>query len=175
MRRGRVNLGVLIGGLIVVIPLVVLLGISFGNDPHSVPSVSVGKQAPSFELEDLDGVKTSLDDLRGTPFVLNFWSTWCLPCKQEHPLLLRAGRAEKRVRFFGVIYQDEAQTVRRYLKKEGSAFSHLLDPGGTTAIGYGVAGVPETFFVDRNGVIVHKQVGPLDPATLQAKLELIGG
>jgi cytochrome c biogenesis protein CcmG/thiol:disulfide interchange protein DsbE len=169
-RRGRVNGVVLALGLVIVVPLVALLGSGFGNDPRAVPSVLVGKPAPGFTLRDLNGTPVSLEALRGRPVVLNFWSTWCQPCRLEHPLLQDAARAWPDVAFLGVVYNDEAEKCRRYLDKAGSAYPALIDPDGRVAIDYGVAGVPETFIVAPDGTIAHKHVGPLHGAQLRAYL-----
>lgn len=166
----KVNWKVLLPGLALVLPLVAILASGFGNDPHALPSMLEGRAAPTFALQDLDGAPHTLEGLRGEPVVLNFWSTWCGPCKFEHPLLLQAAGARPDIHFLGVIYSDEPGAVRRYLARAGSAFPHLVDDGNKVAIDYGVAGVPETFFIDRQGVIVYKHVGPLDPGTLQSKL-----
>lgn len=172
-RATGLNWKVLLAGLLVVLPLVAILASGFGNDPHALPSMLEGREAPVFALEDLDGNPYALPALKGEPVVLNFWSTWCGPCKYEHPLLLQAQSAYPQVKFLGVIYSDTEPKVRRYLAQAGANYPHLLDPGNKTAIDYGVAGVPETFFIDRNGVIVHKQVGPLTPDVLRSKLEEI--
>ena len=171
--RGKVNWPILVAGLAIVAGLVAVLASGFGNDPHALPDVRTGTVAPLWKMADLDGQEWSLEALKGEPVVLNFWSTWCGPCKYEHPLLLQAAREVPEVKFLGVIYSDEPDAVRRYLAAKGTAYPHLVDPGGHAAIDYGVGGVPETFFIDRRGTIVHKQVGPLDPTTLKAMLQRI--
>lgn len=174
-RRGRVN-GVVLGlGLMVIVPLVALLASGFGNDPHAVPSVLEGKPAPDFSLVTLEGEPVSLTSLRGRPVVLNFWSTWCQPCRLEHPALQRAARAWPDVAFLGVVYNDEPDKAARYLAQEGSAYPSLVDPAGRTAIAYGVAGVPETFIIAPDGTIARKHVGPLTPAVLQQDLAPLRG
>ncbi len=170
----RVNATVLALGLGGTLGLVALFAVSFGNDPHAVPSMMEQQPAPPFTLVDLDGKTWTLDALRGQPIVLNFWSTWCLPCKQEHAVLLDAARRSPGVRFLGVIYSDDPQKCRDYLTRAGAAYPHLIDEGGRTAIDFGVAGVPETFFIDREGTIVHKQVGPVNTPTLAALLQRVG-
>lgn len=167
------NWKILAAGGLVVIPLVWVLAEGFGRNPRALPSVLEGKPAPSFALETLDGEKVSLADLRGSPVVLNFWATWCTPCLQEHPLLLEAARryTSRGVTFLGVLYGDEPPAARTYLKKHGSAYPTLLDPAHRTAIDYGVGGVPETFFIDRNGQVVLKVSGPVTPDTLVGTLE----
>src|SRR5207249_1192530 len=104
------------------------------------------------------------------------WSTWCVPCESEHDLLQQAAaRWANQARFVGVVYQDSAEAVRDYLKENGSAYEQLLDDASRCAIDYGVAGVPETFFIDAHGVVRHKQVGPLTHETLaQVFVTLLG-
>ncbi|MCB9682723.1 MAG: TlpA family protein disulfide reductase [Alphaproteobacteria bacterium] len=169
-RRGRVNLFVLVGGLAVIVPLLVLFAVSFGNDPHEVPSVLEHTPAPQFHLQDLDGKTWDLASLRGKKVVLNFWSTWCVPCRQEHPLLQQAARLYPDVVFLGAVYSDEPAKCRAYLTREGTAYAHLVDPEGRLAIDYGVAGVPETYFIDESGVIAHKAVGPVSAPLIQSLL-----
>lgn len=167
----KVNRGVLIGGLLIVALIIAILASGFGKNPRAVPSVMEARPAPTFRLTDVEGQKWDLEQLKGQVVVLNFWSTWCLPCKQEHPLLLQAAKAYPDVKWLGVIYQDTPEKVKPYLAQKGSAFPHLVDPGGTIAIDYGVAGVPETFFIDRNGTIVLKHVGPLSQDVIASTLD----
>ncbi len=169
----RVNWKILLPGLLLVIPLLLVLWSGFGNDPHAVPDVRTGTTAPVWKLTDLDGKSWSSEELKGKPVVLNFWSTWCGPCKYEHPLLLQAAAAYPDVVFLGVIYSDEPAAVSRYLDRNGKAYAHLLDEGGHLAIDFGVTGVPETFFIDRSGLIVHKEAQALSPPTLKALLDRI--
>lgn len=170
-RAGRVNVGVLVVGMTLAATLVLLLSSGFGKDPKSVPSMLEGKLAPNFSLVDTHGEPFQLDDHRGEVVVINFWSSWCQPCKLEHGLLLRAPAVFKDVTFVGVIYSDETDNAMRYLDKSGETYRHLEDPKGHVAIDYGVAGVPETFFVNADGVITHKQIGPLNGSTLTAAID----
>ena len=171
----RPNMLVLAGGALFLLPMVVLFAVSFGNDPKALPSVLTNQPAPLFNLEDTEGEPVSLEGLRGTPVVINFWSTWCGPCKQEHGLLLEGAKRYPDVQFLGVIYADSVNKVRRYLQEKGSGYPHLLDPTGRTAIEYGVGGVPETYFVDTSGTVVYKQVGPLNVPILQFWLDQLRG
>lgn len=163
----KVNVPVLIGGLLVTAVLVLMLASGFGHDPRAVPKALEGRVAPAFSLATTDGGTVSLAELRGKPVIINFWSTWCQPCRQEHPLLLTAPAAFPDVVFLGVVYADEPAKVRAYLKTGGQAYPHLIDPGGRVSIDYGVAGVPETYFVDVNGKVVHKEAGPIYPELLE--------
>jgi cytochrome c biogenesis protein CcmG/thiol:disulfide interchange protein DsbE len=173
-RRG-VKWPFLVVGLAIVAALVALLASGFGHNPMEVPDERTGDMAPSFTLQDLDGKTWSLKELAGKPVVLNFWSTWCGPCKYEHPLLLAAARANPDVVFLGVVYSDDPDKARRYLAEQGAAYAHLVDPDGRVAIDYGVGGVPETFFVDTTGRIVQKIAAPLVPQVLGPLLDEIRG
>lgn len=168
--RPKVNVKILAIGLAIVLPLVILLASGFGNDPFSLPSVLVGREAPAFTLTDLDGETWSLEELQGKPVIINFWASWCGPCRLEHPLLLQASRAREDVVFLGMLYSDTTENARRYLSRAGSAYPTLLDPDNHTAIDYGVAGVPETFFINRQGIIVHKHTGALTPRVMHEQL-----
>lgn len=164
-KRG-VNVPVLLGGLLFTAALVGMLASGFGHDPREVPKALEGKPAPVFKLPDLEGQVHDLADLRGKTVVVNFWSTWCLPCKQEHGLLVQAPQMYPDVVFLGVLYSDEPEKARAYLRAKGSGFPHLVDEKGRIAIDYGVAGVPETYFINPAGKIIYKQVGPLYPELL---------
>jgi len=149
------------------LPVIFILALGFGHDPHEVPSVLPGKLAPNCQLTDLQGKPTSIVAYRGKPVVINFWSTWCVPCEAEHGVLQQAAQNfGERAQFLGVVYQDEAQNAERYLKRKGSTYPQLIDPSSRCAIDYGVAGVPESFFVDPNGIVADKHVGPIGPADL---------
>ena len=144
-------------GLGFVVPLLFVLIMNLGRDPHSVRSPLVGRPAPPFTLMPVGGgPPVSLESLRGKPIVLNFWATWCAPCMQEHPALTGVAAARSDVVFLGVVYQDEEARIQEFQRRYGSAYPSLVDPEGKTAIAYGIAGVPETFFIDTKGTIVSK-------------------
>lgn len=171
--RGKVNLKVWFGGLAVVAPTILFLALGFQNDPHSITSPLLGKPAPDFVLAPYDGGATlRLSDQRGTPAVVNFWATWCVPCKQEHRTLVAvAKRMAGQVNFFGVVYQDEPEKIGAWLASAGDAYPQLLDVGSKAAIAYGVYGVPETYIIDKNGVITWKFTGPVDAASLLEQIQ----
>ena len=166
------NRKVLIAGLVVTLPLLVILFANLGRDPHAVDSPLIGRHAPAFALRPVGGGDiVSLAALRGRPVVINFWATWCVPCYEENAVLMRAARAVgSDAQFLGIIYEDEEARVRRFLQEQGSSYPSLLDDEGKTAIAYGVYGVPETFFVDAQGTIVAKYVGPVTPDVLAQNL-----
>lgn len=161
----------------VTLPVLILLGIGFRFNPHAVPSVLPGKAAPECDLRTLEGEGVALTDFRGTPVLINFWSTWCVPCEQEHDLLQHAAEHYgERAQFLGVVYQDQEAAVRRYVERKGSTYPQMMDPGSRCSIDYGVSGVPESFFIDARGVVTHKKTGPLSAVELRAQLEpLVGG
>ncbi|TVQ86213.1 MAG: TlpA family protein disulfide reductase [Deltaproteobacteria bacterium] len=146
--------------------------IGFTQDPRALDTrVMVGATAPDFVLQDLDGAEVELASLKGRPVVINFWSTWCQPCKVEHPLLQRAPALYPDVAFVGVLYQDKPEAARSYLKRAPVDYAQLVDPAGKVAIAYGVTGVPETFFIDPHGRITHKLARALTAEDLAENLE----
>lgn len=165
------NRKVLWVGALVVVPLVVFLALSFGHDPRLIESPLVGQPAPAFDLRSLEGERVALDTLAGAPVVLNFWATWCQPCIAEHPVLVEyAQRYAGRVHFVGVVYQDDSELIRSFVERRGAWGPSLVDPGSEVAIRYGVYGAPETFFIDRDGIVRRKVTGPMGPAMLDAYL-----
>jgi cytochrome c biogenesis protein CcmG/thiol:disulfide interchange protein DsbE len=172
----RLNRRVLVLGILVIAPLLGLLALNLGRNPRAVDSPLVGRPSPDFALESLEGgPPVVLSALRGRPVVINFWASWCVPCLEEHALLVSAARAAgSRAQFLGVIYEDDADQVRRFLARRGAAYPSLVDPESRTAIAFGIFGVPETFFIDSAGRIAAKHVGPLDQASLVANLRAAG-
>ena len=162
-------------GVVVTAPLVAILATGFGNSPQGVSNALEGREAPVFSMTVLgeDGTKVDLADLRGKPVVLNFWSTWCQPCKLEHPHLVKAAQTygPEGVAFYGVLFSDDPDNAARFLQREGHAFPVLYDPAQRVAIDYGVTGVPETFFIDANGQIIRKVSGPVSFAEISATVE----
>lgn len=109
--------------------------------------------------------------------MLNFWASWCDPCKHEAPLLEATWRSiqGQRIVFIGIDYADSASDGLNFLQQYGITYPNVADPNGETAITYGVSGVPETFFINRHGVIVQKVIGELSEQTLQSNLQLLTG
>src|SRR5207253_6705661 len=134
-------------GVGVAIPVIALLAYGLTTDPREIASPLPGKVAPSFNLPDLDVPtdSTNLADLKGSDVFVNFWASWCIPCRQEHPVLL-AGAKEylpKGVKFVGITYNDKEADSKSWLEEMGKAYPSLVDHGARVAIDYGVTGVPE--------------------------------
>lgn len=167
-------------GAVLAAGLLVALSYGLTRDARVLPAVAVGKRAPAFELEGLDGRPVALRDFLGRPVLVNFWASWCTECKKEHPLLMAAhSRWGDRVGFVGIVFQDSAKNARSYLVEMGDtaagSYPNLLDPGSRVAIDFGVYGVPETFFVDRDGTVVSKRIGRVTWTLLQQELRRLAG
>nr|WP_198970814.1 DsbE family thiol:disulfide interchange protein [Xylophilus sp. ASV27] len=137
--------------------------------PREVPSPLIGKAAPGFTLPVLaqPGRKLSLQDLRGKVWLLNVWASWCVACRLEHPVVLDFARTGE-VPVYGLNYKDEPADALRWLERFGNPYvASLSDRDGLVGIDFGVYGVPETFVIDKQGVIRHKVIGPLTPETLR--------
>ena len=173
--RAAVNRRVLLLGLAVVASLLAVLLLNLGRDPHTIRSPLVGRPAPAFALAPAGGgAPVTSESLRGRPLVLNFWATWCAPCLEEHETLQQTAAAVGRdVQFLGVVYEDEEDRVKAFQQRYGATYPSLLDPEGKAAIAYGVAGVPETYFIDAAGVIQAKFAYPLDAQTMAENLRKI--
>jgi cytochrome c biogenesis protein CcmG/thiol:disulfide interchange protein DsbE len=161
---------------LVVLPVTWLLFQGFGRDPRSVPSPLVGRAAPAWELATLDGGRLSSTDLAGRPYVVNFWASWCIPaCVDEHPVLAAAHeRYGDELVVIGVLYDsDDEEDAAAFLARYGDAgYEHLVD-AAAVVVDFGVTGPPETFFVDADGIVRDKQVGPLTEATMAERLATI--
>ncbi len=171
------NWKVLLVGLLLVAPLVWVLNSGFGNDPSYIPCPLIGKPAPRFDLPVLDGngATLKLSDYLGKPVVVNFWATWCPTCGDEHPELISLSRTyEGRVQFVGIAYLDTEDNLRRWLRSHGGmAFPALIDVGSTAAVAYGVGKLPETYLVDKTGVIRKKYFGAINPAEFIPDVESV--
>lgn len=151
-----------------------LLAFGLTRDPRALPSALVGERAPDFSLRDMDtGEVVGLRDFRGQVVVVNFWASWCVACREEHPNFVGAWDRyrDRGVVFLGILYEDTPANAQAYMRELGGDWPSLLDPGSRTAIDYGVYGVPETFFVDREGRIAHKRVGATSYEELVAWVE----
>jgi cytochrome c biogenesis protein CcmG/thiol:disulfide interchange protein DsbE len=153
------------------------LAVGLKLNPREVPSPLIGKPAPAFTLPLLsDSAKTlSPADLRGQVWLLNVWASWCASCRQEHEILLDLARRGV-APVYGLDYKDQPDAARAWLARLGNPYTAVIvDAEGRTGIDYGVYGVPETYVIDKQGVIRHKHTGPLTAQSVKEKiLPLIG-
>jgi len=172
--------------VLAIVPIVLLLAFGLTRDPNRIESPLPGHPAPDFTVEVMppspagdngwleDGTTMRLADLRGHVVVLNFWASWCIPCRYEHPALTKVARVyqDRGVRFVGILYNDSPEAARRWLADlGGESYPTGLDPDSRTAIAYGLYGVPETFFIGRDGRVGYKHIGPVTESLLVEKIE----
>jgi cytochrome c biogenesis protein CcmG/thiol:disulfide interchange protein DsbE len=158
--------------------VVVLLGVGLTRDPREVPSPLIGKPVPKFALPAVKGRSLGLSskDLKGEVSLVNVFASWCVACRDEHPVLMNLQR-EGFVPIHGLNYKDRPEDAARWLDTLGDLYARTgADLEGRVAIDWGVYGVPETFVIDRDGRIAYKQIGPVTPEILEQKLRpLIAG
>jgi cytochrome c biogenesis protein CcmG/thiol:disulfide interchange protein DsbE len=142
-----------------------------GYDSKALPSALLDKDAPAFDLPALAGdARVALGSVKGQPTVVNFFASWCAPCRIEHPILMRLAR-QQRVNLVGIAYKDKTADTIRFLDQLGNPFGAVgLDPDGRTGLDFGVYGVPETYVLDRDGRIRQRFVGPLSAETVERDL-----
>jgi cytochrome c biogenesis protein CcmG/thiol:disulfide interchange protein DsbE len=160
------------------VPVLVLLAYGFRLNPRDVPSPLVGRPAAPFSLTTFGGEPLSLVDQRGKVVVLNFWASWCHPaCYDEAPALERSWRAyrDRGVIVIGVDVQDTVEAARKFISDFSLSFPTARDRAGKVSIDYGVYGVPETFFIDRKGIIRAKHVGAVSDEVLRIEVERLLG
>jgi cytochrome c biogenesis protein CcmG/thiol:disulfide interchange protein DsbE len=153
--------------------LAAFLGAGLKLDPREVPSPLIGKPAPSFSLPLLadEGQVFKRDDMLGKVWMLNVWASWCVACREEHPLLVEFSK-KKLIPIYGLNYKDERADGLGWLNSFGNPYdASLFDKAGRVGIDFGVYGVPETFIIDRQGVIRYKQIGPITPEVIRDKIE----
>lgn len=152
--------------------LLILLGVGLKLDPREVPSPFIGKPAPAFALPTVDAAEQTLstDEFKGQVSLLNVWASWCVSCRQEHPLLLELSKTGP-VPVYGLNYKDEREAAAAWLSRFGNPYkTSAFDADGKVGIDWGVYGVPETFVIDRKGIIRYKFTGPLTEEALEKKL-----
>jgi cytochrome c biogenesis protein CcmG/thiol:disulfide interchange protein DsbE len=147
------------------------LAVGLKLNPREVPSPLVGKPAPAFELPQLRDpvVKMTVAQMKGQVWVLNVFASWCTPCLAEHPYVTQL--AKQGVKVVGLNYKDKAEDATNWLRKHGDPYAAIVvDADGRAGIDWGVYGVPETFVIDKQGVIRHKQIGPITPQALREEI-----
>jgi len=150
-----------------------------GGDPSHLPSALVGKPVPSFTLPRVEGLTMdntavegfgASDLAKGEPTIVNVWSSWCVPCHEEHDLLIELAK-QPGIRLYGINYKDDPAAARRFLGRYGNPFQRVgADRSGRVAIDWGVYGVPETYVITRDGKIAYRYVGPLTEDAIREKL-----
>lgn len=151
------------------IVLVIFFALGLKLNPREVPSPLIGKPAPEFRLNLLHEPAKQLGpaDLRGQVWLLNVWASWCGSCRQEHEVFIDLAK-RKLLPIYGMDYKDEAQAALTWLERLGNPYTAVIvDPDGRVGIDYGVYGVPETYLIDKNGVIRHKHTGPVTMEALE--------
>ena len=151
--------------LVLFLALVAFLAIGLGRDPREVPSPLINKPAPNFRLVQLKDPSRSFssEEMRGKVWLLNVWASWCVACRDEHPMLLELARRNA-VPIYGLNYKDKPTDAISWLNELGDPYVlSVTDLDGRVGIDYGVYGAPETFLIDRNGTIRFKRIGPITP------------
>ena len=154
--------------LVIFIVLAVFLYKGLPLKPHEVPSPFINKPAPDFKLQKLENMSEQFSnkDMLGKVWLLNVWASWCVACRQEHPVLIQMSR-QREVPIYGLNYKDAPSDARQWLKQHGDPYElNAVDYKGNVGIDYGVYGVPETFIIDKRGIIRHKVIGPITPEIL---------
>lgn len=155
--------------LIIFVVLAGFLYVGLGLKPREVPSPFIDKPAPEFQLQNLHSMNElfSNNDMKGQVWLLNVWASWCVACRQEHPILVEMARRGE-VPLYGLNYKDAPTKARRWLEEHGDPYKlSVVDYEGKVGIDYGVYGVPETFIIDKQGLIRHKVIGPISVPELQ--------
>lgn len=158
--------------LLVFVVMAGFLAVGLKLDPREVPSPLIGKPAPAFDLPQLAAPDQRLaaKDLRGQVWLLNVWASWCVACRQEHPLLVEVAKTGQ-LKLYGLNYKDKREDALGWLNRYGNPYlQSVSDTDGLVGIDYGVYGVPETFVIDKQGVIRYKQIGPVTPEALRDTL-----
>lgn len=158
--------------LVIFVILVGFLAVGLGLKPHEIPSPLINKPAPAFNLPLLDTPqqRLSVQDMRGKVWILNVWASWCVACRIEHPVLVEFSKTGV-VPIYGLNYKDKRDDAIGWLTKFGNPYTRSLsDTEGLVGIDFGVYGVPETFVIDKQGVIRLKQIGPVTPEVLRDEI-----
>ena len=152
--------------------LAIFLYLGLGLDPHEIPSPLINKPAPAFTLPQLynPAKQFSSEEMKGKVWLLNVWASWCVSCREEHPVLMELSQ-QHIVPILGLDYKDKNPDGEAWLREGGDPYSLIAtDANGRVGIDYGVYGVPETYVIDKQGVIRYKQIGPVTHQSLQQKI-----
>lgn len=163
----------LLAGVAAVVAIIVaLMAVGLGRDPSVIASPLVGRMAPNFTLSQLDGAPMTLSRLRGQVVVINFWASWCAECKVEQAALDQTWQQfqDSGVVVVGVNFEDETAAARGYVRTADVTYPVVEDTDSSTALAYGLRGVPETFIVNRSGRIVNRIIGPVEAAALTSAI-----
>ena len=161
----------------VILGIIALLAFGFTTDPKKVPSPLIGRPAPNFKVDELNGGKQfSLNEFKGIPIVLNFWASWCAECQTEAFILedfyQKYGADNKQLVMIGIAIQDSPKKARTFARHFGKTYLlGLDDEAGNIALDYGIYGVPETFFIDPEGNIFHKTIGLVTSELMEKKFK----
>ena len=157
---------------VIFVVLAGFLYIGLGLNPHEVPSPLINKPAPAFTLSQLHepGKQFSSEEMKGKVWLLNVWASWCVSCREEHPVLMSLA-SKNIVPIYGLDYKDKNANGEAWLRSGGDPYTLVItDPDGRVGIDYGVYGVPETYVIDKLGVIRYKQIGAVTHESLQQKI-----
>jgi cytochrome c biogenesis protein CcmG/thiol:disulfide interchange protein DsbE len=152
--------------------LAVFLAIGLNRDPHEVPSPLINKPAPAFEIPQLSESNQSFSpaSMKGQVWILNVWASWCVACREEHPVLVELAKS-KMAPIIGLDYKDKREDALAMLAKQGNPYLlSAFDSNGRVGIDYGVYGVPETYVIDKAGIIRFKHIGPITMDLLNKKI-----
>ena len=152
----------------------VLVWLTLAGRPAGSPT-AIGREAPDFTLVGTDGETVRLADLRGRPVVVHFWASWCVPCREEFPLLRDAvdAHAGDDLAVVGIVYDDGPEAAAAFMEDHGGTWPALMDPGMEVAAAYAVRAPPETYFIGRDGRVVARQIGQFSERSLDEKLAAI--
>ena len=161
------------GALLVAVALVAVLSLALARPDGAPRSPLIGRPAADFALTTLEGDALTMAELRGEVVILNFWASWCVPCREEAPLLEQTRRTyeARGLRVVGVLYQDAREDAAAFAARYDLGYPSVVDSDGRTAIDYGVVGIPASFLIDRDGVLRELQIGPYSDEAIRALME----
>ena len=171
--KGKINIKYL-APLIAFLAIALLLGVGLTLDPRNLPSALINKPAPTFNLELLANPNETIspNDLKGKRWMLNVWASWCVGCRVEHPILNEIANNTD-IYMVGLNYKDDPSDARQWLADRGDPYDKIpMDIAGNAGIDWGVYGVPETFVIDEDGIVIYKHTGPLDASSVEEILSL---